>query len=50
MKKLVLIMLGMFIFIGCVSKTIIKKNNSISTTNQQRQDANQEWNKLDKEK
>jgi len=49
MKKLVLIMLGMFIFIGCVSKTIIKKNNSISTT-QQRQDANQEWNKLDKEK
>ena len=49
MKKLVLIMLGIFIFIGCASKTIIKKNNSISTT-QQRQDANQEWNKLDKEK
>ena len=46
MKKLLLIGLGIFIFTGCSTKVIVKKDNSI----QQKQDANTEWNKLDKEK
>ena len=46
MKKLLLIGLGIFIFTGCSTKVIVKKDNTI----QQKQDANTEWNKLDKEK
>lgn len=46
MKKLLLIGLGIFIFTGCSTKVIVKKDNSI----QQKQDANKAWNKLDKEK
>jgi len=49
MKKLFLVILGIFIFTGCAPKVIIKKDNSISV-NIQKQDANKEWGKLDKEK
>ena len=47
MKKLLLIGLGIFIFTGCSTKVIVKKDNSIY---QQKHDANIEWNKLNKEK
>ena len=46
MKKLFLTGLGIFIFTGCGSKVIIKKDNSIY---QQKQDANKAWRDLDKE-
>ena len=46
MKKLLLIGLGIFIFTGCSTKVIVKKNNSI----QQKHDANKAWEDLDKEK
>ena len=44
MKKLFLIMLGIFIFTGCSTKVIVKKDNTI----QQKQDANKAWKELDK--
>jgi len=46
MKKLFLIILGVFIFTGCTTKVIVKKDNSIY---QQKQDANKAWRDLDKE-
>ena len=45
MKKLLLILLGIFIFTGCTTKVIVKKDNTI----QQKQDANKAWKELDKE-
>ena len=46
MKKLLLIVFGVFIFTGCSPKVIVKKDNSIY---QQKQDANKAWRDLDKE-
>ncbi len=46
MKKLFLIVLGIFIFTGCTTKIIVKKDNSIY---QQKQDANKAWRDLNKE-
>ena len=46
MKKILLIGLGIFIFTGCGSKVVVKKDNSIY---QQKQDANKAWRDLDKE-
>ena len=46
MKKIFLVILGIFIFTGCTTKVIVKKDNTI----QQKQDANKAWEKLDKEK
>jgi len=49
MKKLFLVILGIFIFTGCVKKEIIVKKDSFSA-HEQKQNANKEWEKLDKEK
>jgi len=49
MKKAVLIIVGIFIFSGCATKVIIKKDNTLSV-GQQKHDAKKAWNGLDKEK
>ena len=46
MKKLILISIGIFIFTGCSTKVIVKKDNGVY---QQKQDANKAWRDLDKE-
>ncbi len=49
MKKIFLVILGIFIFTGCVKKEIIVKKQGFSAY-EQKQNANKEWEKLDKEK
>ena len=46
MKELLLIVFGVFIFTGCTTKVIVKKDNSIY---QQKQDAKKAWQELDKD-
>ena len=46
MKMLFLIVLSIFIFIGCSPKVIVKKDTSIY---QQKQDAKRAWQELDKD-
>ncbi len=45
MKKLLLVVFGVFIFTGCTTK-VIKKDTSIY---QQKQDAKRAWQELDKD-
>ena len=47
-KLLTITLLGMFLFTGCSTKTIIKKDGF--SFKQQKKDANKEWIKLDKAK
>ena len=49
MKKLGLLILGIVLFTGCVKKEIIVKKQGFSAY-EQKQNANKEWEKLDKEK
>ena len=44
MKKLFLMILGVFILTGCTTKVIVKKDNSIY---QQKKDAQKAWRELD---
>ena len=46
MKKLLLVVFGVFIFTGCSPKVIVKKDTSIY---QQKQDAKKAWQELDKD-
>jgi len=51
MKKIILILVGIFLFTGCVKKEviIIKKKDGFSA-HEQKQNAKSEWKELDKSK